>query len=184
MALKDWTVEEFLQRTAFPSPAWAGGSAGAVAAAVATALTSKIAAISQLDYPDTLDDPEQFLILAERDMQGYRQLQNDRANPQALPKSLKASLAVSSAILTLCIEGAYVVGDLLPRVKPVMRPDLLVAAQLYYSGAFSAWINMQSNLGAVGSAIPDIVAQQQNQLERLRCSIDTWVQQCTLRESI
>lgn len=181
MALKDWTIGEFLQRTELPSPSWAGGSAGAMAAAVAGALTRKIAAVSRIDYPDVLDSPERFLILAEKDMRGYRQLRHDRANPQAFTKSLNASLAVSTNIIALCINGAYAAGDLLPSVKPVMRPDLLVAAQLYYSGGFSALINMQSNvIGVAQTGLSELLSQQETQLDRLCWSIDAWVQQYTL----
>lgn len=180
MALNDWTVGEFLQRIARHGPSWAGGSAGAVAAAVAGALTRKIAGISRIDYSMALDDPERFLILAQEDMIGYRQLRHDRGNPQAFTKSLNASLAISSAIITRCIDGAYAAGDLLPSVKPVMRPDLLVAAQLYYVGGFSALINMQSNVAGVAQTdLSEFLAQQDTQLEQLRGSISAWVQQYT-----
>ena len=183
----DLTLREFTGILASSQPVPGGGSAAAVAGALAASLVEMVASLSLgrarfEDYQDTLERGgqmgrnlnEQFLSLADRDARAYAaysaalKLPRDSAEQQAaraetMAAAAKAAAEVPWECVRACTELAVTAESLAGRSNANAASDLLVAALLAEAGARGAAENVRVNLP--GSGDEEYAETMQRQLD-------------------
>ncbi len=145
MAIRDWTIVDLLEVIRQPKPAWGGGSAGAVAGAMAFALIEKISLIAKIDANELTSLRNNLLQWAEDDTLAYQTMIKPSGDSSRSIQNINNSLEISAKIAEGCLSGIQTSGDLMALVKPGLRADLFVAAHLCYTGCYSAVANIKTN---------------------------------------
>jgi formiminotetrahydrofolate cyclodeaminase len=170
----DLTLRQFTEILASSQPVPGGGSAAAVAGALAASLVEMVASLSlgrsrYEPYQSTLERcgrvgrrlGQEFLLLADRDAAAYgaysaalrlpRETDSQTADRRrALAEAARVAAQVPFECVQACAELIGAVEAMAGRSNVNAASDLLVAALLTEAGARGAGENVRANLPAIG----------------------------------
>ncbi len=189
MQLTDETVRKYTERLASDQPTPGGGSAAALAGALAAASAAmvasftvgreKFAAVEQ-DVQRILqilqDQRERLLELTDADAEAYSQVgaayglpkdteEDKQARREAIQQALKAAAEVPMGVAVACAQVIPVLEELARKGNQNLISDVGVAAQLALAALWCAELNVEVNLAFIKDA--DYIAQKRQLLHQL-----------------
>ncbi len=170
--IRQLTLGDILNHIAYPDPSWGGGSAGALAGAMALALLDKINAIHGLERDETKSLA--LLALAEQETTSYAQILAAKSDPAAKRVQIRSSLMLSARIARTCLDEALAAAGRLGQTQPILRADLIVALHMFYVAASSAVVNIRVNKSLFGEAFD--FTDLEGDLKRLANHIQKWTE--------
>ncbi|AGY60466.1 cyclodeaminase/cyclohydrolase family protein [Gloeobacter kilaueensis] len=184
-SLANLPLTGLLERFASSEPIPGGGSAAALAGAVAASLAAMVARLTK-DQPDFTEQPEwlekadalrtRLSQAIDEDALAYEQVVLAFARPRQTPTekqertaaiqaALQGAAATPLAVAHHCLEVAQLAWRVLQKGNPNASSDAAVALLFALSGLEAALLNVAINLDSIKD--PDYVAQNRAQLEQL-----------------
>jgi len=184
--IAEMTIQGWLDALAQPTPTPAGGSAAAVAGAMAAALVMLACDVTLARQPLTdraarlnaarqaaVARRQELLALAEADAYAFEQLMAARRLPKATPEEAAtrqaAIAAAQPAVIALPCQAAlasaavaHLAEDALADVTPSVRGDLVAAALLAEACLRANQVNLTLNLASVSDR--QLAAQLERQM--------------------
>jgi len=173
MQLTEDTVRQYTERLASDEPTPGGGSAAALAGALAAASAAMVASftVGREKFAEveediqrmlsTLDEQrEQLLQLTDADAEAYGKVgaayglpkqtdEEKQARRAAIQEALKTAAEVPMGVAEACAQTMAVLGELAHKGNPNLISDVGVAAQLALAALRCARLNVEVNLAFI-----------------------------------
>ena len=187
--LADIAVREYLGRLASNAPAPGGGSAAALAGALAAALGEMVGnfTVGKKKFAGVEEDIKRLLAvleeqrgvllaLTDEDASAYGQVAQAYAMPRstneekaaradAIQKALKAACEVPFGVCRCCAAVIGTLRELAQKGNPNLISDVGCAAKLALAALECAWLNVEINLASIKDA--KFVEGRRDELEQI-----------------
>ena len=187
--LTDIAVREYLGRLASNAPAPGGGSAAALAGALAAALGEMVGnfTVGKKKFAGVEEDIKRLLAvleeqrgvllgLTDEDASAYGQVaqayamprstkQEKAARADAIQKALKAACEVPFGVCRCCAAVIGTLRELAQKGNPNLISDVGCAAKLALAALECAWLNVEINLASIKDA--KFVEGRRDELEQI-----------------